>query len=138
MQQKYICLLCLFIAVFMLADGVFTYKKSNHVAFSEAQEKYKPLCNYNIIWGDLMPSGSEYVCQNNAFKFAAGSKNARRMAVEFLYRMGYSQVFLINDIPLPLHEITNELNSYRLPFKTDTLNNFGIVVYLTPQQISKP
>lgn len=133
-QQKVIKYLILLIASIIFIDGFVKYNSQTHLTFNESKSKIEVLCNYQIIWGDLQPSASEYVCKNNAFKFATTSPNARKIAINFLYNNGYNQLFLIDDIPLESNDIINEIKHLNIQFKTLNFKDFGRAIIINAKQ----
>lgn len=120
----------LLISIIMLIDGGFNSKKWQTV--EEANLPYRPFCQYHVVWGDLLPSACEYVCENSAFKYSVTTPKTRKLVIEFMYQHGYSQVFLLQDIPLPVEQVLQELASYKLPIAKLNDDNFGPYLLLKP------
>ena len=129
---KFIKVATLVFPCLMLLDGAIRYQSQNHKTFESAKSEYNELCPYQVIWGDLLPSASEYVCNNNGFKFLATTPRARKMAIQFLYAHGHSQLFLISDLPVEPKILMQELLEMNLPFKEIHLNKFGMALQLIP------
>lgn len=121
------------LALFVLIDGILKYKNQNHQTIITAKQSYKELNNFNIVWGDLIPSASDFVWENSAFKFAASTPRCRKTAIKYLYNKGYSQIFLINDIPLKPNEIAAELSDLNLPIKPFVTQKLGTAFILLPK-----
>lgn len=120
------------LALFVLVDGILKYKNQDHQTIITAKQTYNELKNFHVVWGDLMPSASDFVWENSAFKFAASTPRCRETAIKYLYNKGYSQIFLINDIPLKTNEIIAELGDLNLPFKPLGTQKFGTAFILLP------
>lgn len=122
------------LALFVLIDGILKFKNQTHETIITAKQSYKELNNFNIVWGDLIPSASDFVWENSAFKFAASTPRCRKTVINYLYSKGYSQIFLINDIPLKPYEITAELSELNLPFKPFVTQKLGTAFILLPKK----
>lgn len=120
--------LTLAIAILMAIDGYFNQQKSLEVKTADA--KYQSLCNFQIVWGDLLPSASEYVCNNNAFKFAVTTPRTRKLVINYLYKNKLNQVFITKDIPMESTALINELKSLNLPFTLQSDSIFGSLILL--------
>ncbi len=131
-ESKLIPWLTILIAVLITCDGFFSRKES--MTLKDANAKYEPLCGYQIVWGDLLPSASEYVCDNNAFKFSVTTPRTRKLIINYLYQKRLSQVFIINDIPMESNGVINELKSLNLPFTLQNDSIFGSLIMLKPNE----
>ncbi len=104
------------IAVLVLLSGYNRYRKKEHITFEEAKRVYAPLCEYDIVWSDLLSGTTEYVCANNGFRFATSTPRARNAALVFLHQKKMKQVILLNDVPVDPKQIENEINDAGLPY----------------------
>jgi hypothetical protein len=49
--------------------------------------------------------------------FNRGSAAARKVAYQFFYKHGYSQAFVLNDLPINPSLVVKELNDSNIPFQ---------------------
>ncbi len=118
-------LFCLVLALAILTDGIISYHSQSHKTFETAQNEYKALCSYQIVWGELLPSASEYVCKNNGFKFSTSTSRARKITMQFLFQKHYPQLFILKDIPDNGMMVKEEIKQAGLPFQQISDKNFG-------------
>ncbi len=122
------------LALFVFTDGILKYKNQDHQTIITAKQSYNELNTFHIVWGDLIPSASDFIWENSAFKFAASTPRCRKTVINYLHSKGYSQIFLINDIPLKSNEIIAELSNLNLPFKPFVTQKFGTAFILLPKR----
>lgn len=115
LNKKYIYIPYIF-ALIMCIDGVNRYINKEHINFKEAKDSYSTLCNYDIVWGETFCGTSEYICDNNGFKFAFGTKKSRVIALKYLQKNNYKQAILLNDIALSKQEILETIISSGLTY----------------------
>jgi hypothetical protein len=127
---KFIAILCFIFPVFILLDGGFQYFSKTHKNFHEKKNEYLALCSYDIVWGDILSGTSEYVCDNNGFKYGATSSRARILALKFLQRRKYTQAILLNDNLVAKSDIINELGLYDIKFHLITDKLIGEILVI--------
>jgi hypothetical protein len=87
-----------------------------HKTFAQAKTEYNALCSYDVVWGDLLSGTSEYVCDNNGFKYGVTSPRARMKAIQFLHNKKYTQAILLNDNLVEKSVVVGEIESSGLKF----------------------
>lgn len=108
------------ILVMVLASaGAIEFTKHKTPSFNEAREQYNTLKPYQIVWCDLLSGTTEYACGNSGFMFNRGTKAARKVAYQFFYEHNYSQVFVLNDLPIAPEAIVKELKEKKIPFRVE-------------------
>jgi len=127
---KPVNIMILIFAIIVLAGGINRYKKREHISFDEAGKQYASLCNYDVVWGDLFSGTSEYVCNNNGFRYGVSSPRARKAAMIFLNRNNYSQAILIDDNSIEESIVLNEVMESGLSYiqKNDPVIGKYIVI----------
>ncbi len=121
------------IALIVLISGWNRYRKKEHISFAQAREVYTPLCNYDVVWCDLLSGTTEYVCSNNGFRFATSTPRARKAAITFLHLKQIDQVVLINDIPLDQKQIENEIKETGLSYELLNHPSLGVIAIIKGQ-----
>lgn len=114
----------------ILISGISRYLKKEHVNLEAARQKYVELCDFDIVWADLYSGTTEYVCNNNGFRFGTTTPRARKKAIQFLYKRHYKQAILLNDNTVSEKLILEELKATDLPYKITQSNELGKILIL--------
>lgn len=77
--------------------------------FDEMKQSYYPLCEYDIVWADMLSGTTEYACGNSGLRYFTSTPRARKIAAQYLSENGYRQVILLDDTPVETVVITGEL-----------------------------
>lgn len=125
------------IAVVVLLSGYNKYRKKEHISFSEAKDVYAPLCEYDVVWCDLLSGTTEYVCANNGFRFATSTPRARKAALIFLHQKKMDQAILLNDVPVQPKQIENEINEAGLTYELINHPRLGTMVVINGESSGK-
>lgn len=128
--QKPIKYLFLGLFIALAFAGAIEFSKHNTPTFQEAKEKYEALKPYQIVWCDLLSGTTEYACGNSGFMFNRGTLDARKVAYQFFYQNGYSQVFVLTDLPLTPDAIAKELNDAKIPYRVEQ-SSLGPLIVVT-------
>lgn len=87
------------------------------IRFGGNETKYQPdisvFKSYDVVWGDIYSSSSEYVNHNRGMRYFAGTSRARIFVVKWLKEKGYSQAFIMNDLQVSPKVLKEELNSVK-------------------------
>lgn len=102
-------------SVFLLI-GYEKYTDRPKYTLDELKQAYQPLCEYDIVWADMLSGTTEYACGNNGLRYFATTPRARKIAVQYLFENGYRQVILLDDTPVETVVITDELTSAGLNY----------------------
>ncbi len=108
--------LALSVSFLILATGINKFRKQTHKTYFESRQEYNSLCNYDIVWADLYSGTSEYVCNNNGFRYGTSTPRARIAAIKFLQAKHYKQAILLNDISINADIALSEINNSGLSF----------------------
>ena len=130
LYKKYIIILPLLFSVVMCADGIVRYSKKEHLTFEEDVKNYLPLCDYTVVWGEMLSGTAEYACNNNGFKYNFGTSKAREIALKFLRDNHYSQVIICNDIPIDFEKLKDELNLFKIGFEIQEMPTLGKLIVI--------
>lgn len=87
-----------------------------HQTFDESKQNYSALCQYDIVWGDLFSGTTEYVCNNNGFRYGTTTPRARKIAVSFLKSHNYRQAILLDDNTIPEETVLKEIEQMGLKY----------------------
>jgi len=120
----------LFLSFYIFVSGVLRYKKKEHYSFEEARNRYAALCDYDIVWADMLSGTTEYACDNSGFRNGPTTPRARKMAMKYLYDRNYSQAVLADDNLVEKNVITAELNEAQLPFRIETKSGIGEIIII--------
>lgn len=104
------------ISAIVLMGGWMKYKKTDHISFEQAEQKYAALCDADIVWCDLYSGTAEYVCVNNGFRFATTTPRARKIVLKYLHRKQLSQLLVPEDIPMEEALILEEIKNAGLEY----------------------
>lgn len=85
------------------------------------------LNSYDVVWGDLYSSSSEYINKNRGMRYFAGSSKARMYVVNWLKNKGYSQAFVLNDMQVDSQVLIDELKKINLNGKTVIKDSWQIL-----------
>lgn len=85
------------------------------------------LNSYDVVWGDLYSSSSEYINKNRGMRYFAGSSKARMYVVNWLKNKGYSQAFILNDMQVDSQVLKEELKKINLNGKTVIKDSWQIL-----------
>ncbi|MBL7883920.1 MAG: hypothetical protein JNL69_07605 [Bacteroidia bacterium] len=124
-SNKWIAIFSIVIALISLLDGVNRYFSKEHISFEEDSFKYKVLCQYDIVWCDLLSGTTEYVCNNNGFKYDNFTLKAKKNAISFLKEKKYTQVILLNDNMLSPSEVINEVEKMNFEYEIKEDESLG-------------
>ncbi len=119
----------LFLGLFtaLVFAGSIEFTKHDRPTFQVAKEKYVALKPYQIVWCDLLSGTTEYACGNSGFMFNRGTSGARKVAYQFFYEHDYSQVFVLNDLPIAPEAIVKELKEIKIPFRVEQ-SSLGLLI----------
>ena len=110
--------------IIIFVIGGIRYLKKPHQTFEASKQKYAALCRYDIVWGDLYSGTTEYVCNNNGFRYGTTTPRARKIALSFLKSNNYKQAILLNDNIISEQTILAEIQE--LGFKYTIINDVTI------------
>lgn len=130
LHKKYIIMLPLLFSIIMCSDGIVRYVKKDHITFDEEVKNYLPLCNYTVVWGEMLSGTSEYICNNNGFKYNFGTPKAREIALKFLRDNYYSQVIICDDVPIELEKLKDELILFKIDFEIIETPSLGKLIII--------
>lgn len=105
------------IYVIMFVAGLIEFSKFEKPTFTQSAKTYQELKPYNIVWCDLLSGTTEYANGNSGFMFNRGTAHARKLAYQFFYKNHYSQVFLLNDLPINKDLLIAELVQTEIPYQ---------------------
>lgn len=125
LNRKYMLIIPIIISIIMCCDGVVRYSKKQHLTFEAELKNYQPLCNYDVVWGEMHSGTSEYVCNISGFKYNFGTPKAREITLKYLRDKGYSQVIICDDINIKTDVIVNEISSYHIHSKLIESSKLG-------------
>ncbi|MGQ0828491.1 MAG: hypothetical protein ACT4ON_08865 [Bacteroidota bacterium] len=128
--RKLIVVFCSIISIIVFCDGIQRYMAREHKTFIEKKSEYTGLCAYDVVWGELLSGTSEYVCDNNGFKYAATSARARMKTMRFLHNRKYSQAILLNDNLVEKPIVIEEVKSSGLKFHIVTDEFIGEILVI--------
>lgn len=94
-------------AIFIIGSIRFFTKP--HQSFEVSKSKYASLCHYDVVWGDLYSGTTEYVCNNDGFRYGTTTPRARKIAISFLKSHNYRQAILLDDNIVPENTILEEI-----------------------------
>jgi len=106
----------LLIGITIFCDGLYTSYNNPVRSFEDAKKDYSCLCNYDIVWGELLTGSCEYVCGNNGYKYSPTSPRARKIAMKFLHDHHYKQAILLNDNLVDKQTVIEEVSSINLKY----------------------
>lgn len=126
------------LAFVVLISGYRKFHKNEHLTFNDAKAKYASLCNYDIVWGDLLSGTTEYVCGNNGFRYTVTTPRARIRAIRFLHDKNFKQVILLDDVPLKSELIIEELKTEGILFIEKNDRRSGRLLEITGNDSKNP
>ncbi|MCO6500413.1 MAG: hypothetical protein J5I47_08570 [Vicingus serpentipes] len=127
-QPKNIFLILpLFISLVVCMDGVNRFSRKEHISFKESNTIYQPLCEYDVVWGEMLSGTAEYACNNNGFKYNYGTPAAREITYRYLIENNYSQAILCDDSIKKKESIKKELISFGIKFQEKGFKGLGKV-----------
>ncbi len=129
-HKKYIIILPLLFSIIMCGDGIVRYTKKEHITFNKEVKNYLPLCNYNVVWGEMLSGTAEYACNNNGFKYNFGTPKTRKIALKFLRDHHYSQVIICNDVPIDFEKLKEELTLFKIDFEIQETSSLGKLIII--------
>ena len=91
----------------------------------EAKNDYSALCKFDIVWADLYSGTSEYVCDNNGFRYGTTTPRARIIAMKFLHNNNYKQAILLDDNTVSPDTIISEVKLAGLKFISESDKKIG-------------
>jgi hypothetical protein len=62
--------------------------------------------------------------------FNRGTTAARKVAYQFFYEHNYSQVFVLNDLPIAPEAIVKELKEKKIPFRVEQSSLGPLIVVI--------
>ena len=130
LKKKVIIIIPLVLSLVIGIDGVRRYVKRDHVSFKEVTNLYAPICNYDVVWAELLSGTAEYACNNNGFKYIYSSPESRKIAFNYLINHNYSQVILCDDLPVDRSEIEKELVAYQINYSIKEYPTLGTVIII--------
>lgn len=130
LYKKYIIILPLLFSIIMCVDGIVRYSKKEHITFKDELKNYLPLCNYNVVWGEMLSGTAEYACNNNGFKYNFGTPKAREIALKFLRDNYYTQVIICNDVPIDFEKLKEELTLFKIDFEIQETSSLGKLIII--------
>ena len=98
------------LSLIVLIIMVFRFDNNNKNTQSDISV-FKP---YDVVWGDMYASSSEYINKNRGMRYFAGTSRARIFVVDWLNKKGYQQAFIINDLQVAPKTLELELRSIGL------------------------
>ena len=101
----------------ILMVGYERFSGKPRYTFNEVMRSYSSLCEYDIVWGDMLSGTTEYACDNNGFRYFTTTPRARKTAMKYLKENGYTQLILIDDTPVKADVITEEVINAGLFYK---------------------
>ena len=107
----------LFTAALLMAVGYDRFAGRHSYSFEEMRQSYSSLCDYDIVWADMLSGTAEYNCGNNGFRYFTTTPRARKTAMKFLHENGYRQLILLDDTPVEPYVITEEVNQAGLNYE---------------------
>jgi hypothetical protein len=129
-RTKALIVLPLILAITMCVDGINRYRSYEKISYQEATDVYRPLCEYDVVWGELLSGTAEYACNNNGFKYNFGTPSSRKVAMDYLKDHNYSQIILCQDNRLKVETISQELNAHEIDFIMKEIPVLGKVLII--------
>ncbi len=130
LQKTTIIIIPLILSIVICIDGVKRYSGKDHISFKEAVNIYEPVCNYDVVWAELLSGTVEYGCNNNGFKYIYSSPLARKITYNYLINHNYTQAIICDDIPIDNKEIEKELISFQLDFEIKNYPTIGQIIII--------
>ncbi len=105
----------------VLISGYKKFQKKEHLTLEQAKLNYASLCEYDIVWSDLLSGTTEYVCGNNGFRYSVTTPRARISTIKYLQAKNFKQVILLDDVPEDAMVVAKELEGAGVGYisKTD-------------------
>lgn len=125
-------LIPLIISIVFLIDGINRYSKKEHISYQDQLTFYSPICEFDVVWGEMRSGTVEYSCNNAGFKYKFGTSKAKKTALHFLKNNNYSQAIILSDIDINLENLINELKSFEIEFETKETDELGTLIIIKP------
>ncbi|MBL0339800.1 MAG: hypothetical protein IPP71_02125 [Bacteroidetes bacterium] len=127
MAAKLFFLLTTFLIV---GIGFQRYSNKTHITYETALQQYQVLCEFNVVWADLYSGTSEYVCNNDGFRYGTTTPRARKISMLFLKANNIKQAILLDDSTVDSAIILKEVKEINLNSHVEENNTVGRILII--------